>query len=109
MEFGGGVVVEWWLSKITKVKEKRLSEDHQPDESHVVPLYERLVLTTHGLIEISDLGETLMLFCEFPKTTTIYIYCYEFGSLLHTTYRSYRSVILVSTCCQLGSRPLSNG
>ena len=30
----GGVVVEWWLSKIKKVKEKRLSEDHQPDESH---------------------------------------------------------------------------
>ena len=23
VEFGGGVVVEWWLSKITKGKEKR--------------------------------------------------------------------------------------
>ena len=34
VEFSGGVVVEWWLSKITKVKEKRLSEDQQPDESH---------------------------------------------------------------------------
>ena len=74
VEFGGGVVVEWWLSKIKKDKEKRLSEDHQPDESHVVPLYNRSVLTTHGLIEISDLRETFMLFCEFPKTTTISCY-----------------------------------
>jgi len=31
--------------------------------------------------------------------------CYESGSHEHTTYRSYRSVISVSTCCQLGSRP----
>ena len=57
VEFGGGVVVEWWLSKIKKGKEKRLSEDHQPDESHIYPLYNRLGLTTHGLTEISDLRE----------------------------------------------------
>ena len=49
--------MEWWLSKIKKGKEKRLSEDHQPDESHIVPLYNRLGLTTHGLTEISDLGK----------------------------------------------------
>ena len=56
VEFGGGVVVEWWLSKRTKGKEKRLSEDHQPDESHETPLYNRLGLTTQALTEISDLG-----------------------------------------------------
>ena len=40
-------------------------------ESHIVPLHNRSVLTTHGLTEISDLRETFMLFCEFPKTTTV--------------------------------------
>ena len=75
---GGGVVVEWWLSKITKVKEKRLSEDQQPDESHVVPLYKRLVLTTQALTEISDLREPLCCFANFPKPQQ---YCYGCGNL----------------------------
>ena len=39
-------VVERWLTKITKVKEKRLSKDHSPFESHEFPLDKRSGLTT---------------------------------------------------------------
>ena len=57
---GGGMVVEWWWSKITKGKEKRLSEDHSPYKSHIFPLYNGIGLTTHELTEISHLGTFMM-------------------------------------------------
>ena len=57
-------------TKRTKDKEKHYLKT-SARESHIVPLHNRLGLTTHGLIEISDLRETFMLFCEFTKTTTI--------------------------------------
>ena len=36
VEFGGGVVVEWWLSKIKKVKEKRYLKINSP-MNHMKP------------------------------------------------------------------------
>ena len=43
-------------TKITIVKEKRLSEDRSPSKSHIFPLYNGIGLTTHELTEISHLG-----------------------------------------------------
>ena len=43
-------------TKITIVKEKRLSEDRSPYKSHIFPLYNGIALTTHELTEISHLG-----------------------------------------------------
>ena len=58
----------------------------------------------------------ILIKCRFYRTNLVKNlsslhsqYCCESGSHEHSTYRSYRSVILVSTCCQLGSRPWSNG
>ena len=49
-----------WCTKITIVKEKRLSEDHSPYKSHIFPLYNGIGLTTHELAEISHLGTFMM-------------------------------------------------
>ena len=42
----GGAVVEWWLSKITKVKEKRYLKINSPIITYRIPLHKRLGLTT---------------------------------------------------------------
>ena len=47
-------------TKITIVKEKRLSEDHSPYKSHIFPLYNGIGRTTHELTEISHLGTFMM-------------------------------------------------
>ena len=41
-------------TKITIGKEKRQTEDRSPS-NHIVPLYNGIGLTTHGLSDISDL------------------------------------------------------
>ena len=57
---GGVSVVAFWWSKITIAKEKRLSEDHSPNKSHIFPLYNGIGLTTHELTDISPLGTSMM-------------------------------------------------
>ena len=62
VEYGGSVEYDVSLkfdvvvvcTKRTKDKEKHYLKI-SARESHIVPLYNRLVLTTHGLTEISDL------------------------------------------------------
>ena len=58
-------------TKRTNDKEKHYLKITARVITYIIPLHNRLGLTTHGLIEISDPRETFMLFCEFPKTTTI--------------------------------------
>ena len=42
-------------TKITTAKEKRLTEESQPDKSHEFPLNNGFGLTTHELTDISHL------------------------------------------------------
>ena len=49
--------------------------------------------------------EKMLCFMSNTHTNTP-IYCYESGSLQHSTYRSYKTVVSVSMCFLLGSPSL---
>ena len=78
VEYGGSVEYDASLefdvvvcTKRTKDKEKHYLKITARIITYIIPQNNRMGLTTHGLIEISDLRETFMMFCEFLKTTTL--------------------------------------
>ena len=82
--------VEWWLlTKITKVKEKRLSKDHSPLVSHVFPLDKRSGLTTTNTYRHICTDGTFMMFCEFLKTITVSCYARRFICLFVCLWARY--------------------
>ena len=62
----------WWLAlcgwcKITIAKEKHYLKDHSR-VTRIIPFTHRWGnLSEHRLIDITDLGESFMVFCEFPQ------------------------------------------